>query len=55
MVRLGIYNEEVGSIHSGHSPQFRLDEGAIPTGIATLVAFARGVGDGSVPVPVRRP
>jgi amidohydrolase len=55
MVRLGIYNELVGSIHSGHSPQFRLDEGAIPTGIATLVAFARGVGDGSVPVPVRRP
>ncbi len=51
MVRLGIYNEAVGSIHSGHSPQFRLDEGAIPTGIETLVAFARGVGDGSVPIP----
>ena len=51
MVRLGIYNEAVGSVHSGHSPQFRLDEGAIPTGIAALVAFARGVGDGSVPVP----
>ena len=55
MVRLGIYNEELGSIHSGHSPQFRLDEGAIPTGIKTLVAFARGVGDGSVSVPERRP
>ena len=54
MVRLGIYNEAVGSVHSGHSPQFRLDEGAIPTGIATLVAFARGVGDGAVPVPERR-
>ncbi|HEX3551253.1 MAG TPA: M20 family metallopeptidase [Candidatus Elarobacter sp.] len=53
MVRLGIYNEAVGSVHSGHSPQFRLDEGAIPTGIATLVAFARGVGDGSVPIPAR--
>ena len=51
MVRLGIYNEGVGSVHSGHSPQFRLDEGAIPTGIATLVAFARGIGDGSVPIP----
>ena len=51
MVRLGIYNESAGSIHSGHSPQFRLDEGAIPTGIATLVAFARGVGDGSVTLP----
>ncbi|HEV3088833.1 MAG TPA: M20 family metallopeptidase [Candidatus Elarobacter sp.] len=55
MVRLGIYNEEVGSIHSGHSPQFRLDESAIPTGIKTLVAFARGVGDGSVSVPERAP
>ena len=50
MVRLGIYNEDVGSIHSGHSSQFRLDEDAIPTGIATLVAFARGVGDGSVAI-----
>jgi amidohydrolase len=55
MVRLGIYNEDVGSVHSGHSPQFRLDEGAIPTGIRTLVAFARGVGDGSVAVPDRAP
>ncbi|HEY4440472.1 MAG TPA: M20 family metallopeptidase [Candidatus Elarobacter sp.] len=50
MVRLGIYNEGVGSVHSGHSPQFRMDEGAIPTGIATLVAFARGIGDGSVAI-----
>jgi amidohydrolase len=48
LVRLGIFNAELGSIHSGHSPQFRLDEGAIPTGIRTLVAFARGIGDGSV-------
>jgi amidohydrolase len=53
MVRLGIYNEAVGSVHSGHSPQFRLDEGAIPTGIAALVAFARGIGSGDVPVPAR--
>ena len=51
LVRLGIYNEAAGSVHPGHSPQFRLDEGAIPTGIATLVAFARGVGDGSVALP----
>ncbi len=50
MVRLGIFNQEVGSIHSGHSPQFRLDEGALPTGIRTLVAFARGVGAGAVPL-----
>ncbi|HYZ17443.1 MAG TPA: M20 family metallopeptidase [Candidatus Acidoferrum sp.] len=51
LVRLGIFNEEIGSIHSGHSPQFRLDEGAIPTGIRTLVAFARGVGDGAIALP----
>jgi amidohydrolase len=51
LVRLGIFNQELGSIHSGHSPQFRLDEGAIPTGIRTLVAFARGVGDGTIAIP----
>jgi IAA-amino acid hydrolase len=49
--RLGIYNEALGSIHSGHSPQFRLDEGAIPTGIATLVAFAEGVTSGALALP----
>jgi amidohydrolase len=48
--RLGIYNETLGSVHSGHSPQFRLDEGAIPTGIATLVAFAEGVTSGALPL-----
>jgi amidohydrolase len=53
MVRLGIYDEVVGSVHSGHSPQFRFDENAVPTGIKTLVAFARGIGSGAVPVPVR--
>jgi len=48
--RLGIYNEARGSVHSGHSPQFRLDEDAIPTGIATLVAFAEGVTSGAIPL-----
>jgi amidohydrolase len=47
--RLGIRNEALGSIHSGHSPQFRLDEDAIPTGITTLVAFAEGVTSGAIP------
>ena len=50
MVRLGIYNEAVGSIHSGHSPRFRLDEEALPTGIATLVAFATAITSGEVVV-----
>jgi metal-dependent amidase/aminoacylase/carboxypeptidase family protein len=48
MVRLGIRNEAAGSVHPGHSPQFRVDESALAVGIATLVAFARGVGSGSV-------
>ena len=50
MVRLGIYNEAVGSVHSGHSARFRLDEAAIPTGIATLLAFVEAVGSGAVPL-----
>jgi amidohydrolase len=51
--RLGIRNEVLGSIHSGHSPQFRLDEDAIPTGIAALVAFAVGVTSGAIVLPDR--
>ncbi len=31
--RLGIYNEALGSVHAGHSPQFRLDEGRDPGGV----------------------
>jgi amidohydrolase len=42
-VRLGIRNEAEGIIASGHSPQFRIDEAALPVGVATLVAFARYV------------
>jgi amidohydrolase len=48
LVRLGIRNEAQGSVHPGHSPLFRVDEGAIVYGIETLVAFARGVGSGTV-------
>ena len=47
MIRLGIRNEAAGSVHPGHSPQFRIDEASIPVGIETLVAFARGVGSGA--------
>lgn len=48
-VRLGVRSEAAGSTHSGHSPQFRIDEAALATGIQTLVAFATGVGAGAVP------
>jgi amidohydrolase len=50
LVRLGVRDEARGAIHNAHSSRFRLDEGAIPVGIATLVAFARGVGSGAVPL-----
>jgi amidohydrolase len=55
LVRLGIYNEAAGSVHPGHSPLFRVDEDAIPVGIETLVAFARGVGRGEVTAQNPRP
>ncbi len=47
-VRLGIRNETSGAVHSGHSPQFKIDEAALPVGVQTLVAFATGVGSGAV-------
>lgn len=37
---LGIRNETVGSVHGLHSPQFRLDEVAIPIGAGLHVQFA---------------
>ncbi len=46
LVRLGIRNEECGSVHAGHSALFRVDEGALGYGIETLVAFARAAGAG---------
>lgn len=47
-VRLGIRSEAAGSVHPGHSPEFRIDEAALPAGVQTLVAFAAGVGAGEV-------
>ena len=48
LIRHGIRNAAKGSVHPGHSALFRLDEDALAYGIATLVAFARGVGAGTV-------
>jgi len=48
LIRHGIRSIEAGSTHSGHSPEFRVDERALAYGIETLVAFARGVGSGRV-------
>jgi amidohydrolase len=48
LIRHGIRNAVKGSVHPGHSALFRLDEDALGYGIATLAAFARGVGAGAV-------
>jgi len=55
MIRHGIRSERAGSVHPAHSPQFRLDEAALATGIETLIAFARGVGTGAVSGTRRSP
>jgi amidohydrolase len=47
-IRLGVRNESIGAIHSGHSPQFVIDEAALPVGVQTLVAFATAVGSGGI-------
>ncbi len=47
-VRLGVRSEKAGAVYPGHSPQFRLDEDALPVGVQTLVAFATAVGSGGV-------
>ncbi len=39
-VALGIRNESLGSIHSVHTPQFLVDEAALPLGTAMHVEFA---------------
>jgi amidohydrolase len=49
-IRLGIRSEKAGSVHSGHSPLFRIDEDALPVGVQTLVAFATSVGSGEVAI-----
>jgi len=41
LIRLGVRSESSGSVHPAHSPLFRIDEQALPVGVATLVLFAR--------------
>ena len=48
LIRHGIRSLAAGSVHPGHSPEFRVDEAALAYGIETLVAFAHGVGSGAV-------
>ncbi len=44
LIRLGVRSEASGAVHPAHSPIFRLDENALPYGIATLVEFVRYCG-----------
>lgn len=37
---IGIRNETLGSVHTGHSPHFMIDEGALPIGSAIHAAIA---------------
>jgi amidohydrolase len=50
LVRLGVRDEASGAVHNAHSSRFRIDERALPVGIAALVSFAHGVGSGAVPL-----
>jgi amidohydrolase len=47
-IRLGVRSLAAGAVHSGHSPEFRIDEDAMPIGVEVLTAFATGVGDGGI-------
>lgn len=40
MLSIGIRNEELGSVHSPHSPYFFLDEDVLPIGAAFQTALA---------------
>jgi amidohydrolase len=48
VIRLGVRNESIGAVHMGHSPEFKIDEGALKHGVETLVAFAVGVSSGAI-------
>ena len=48
VMRLGARNEATGAVYFGHSATFKIDEAALPVGVAALVAFARGSGEGAV-------
>ncbi|MGC8484461.1 MAG: M20 metallopeptidase family protein [Candidatus Baltobacteraceae bacterium] len=44
LMRLGVRNEAIGAVRSGHSAEFVLDEAALAHGVDALVAFARAYG-----------
>ena len=44
--RLGVRNEQIGATAMIHSPEFKLDEQALPIGVRMLTHFARGFAAG---------
>ncbi len=46
-MRLGVRNEAAGITASGHSPEFRLDEAALESGVQALVGFVFAVNHNS--------
>ena len=44
LMRLGVRNEAIGAVRSGHSAEFILDEAALAHGVDALVAFAMTFG-----------
>jgi amidohydrolase len=48
LIRLGVRSDAAGSIHPGHSALFRIDETALPVGVAVLVLFATAVANGEI-------
>lgn len=37
---LGVRNESIGAVHAAHTPNFRIDEAALPLGVRALVLLA---------------
>ncbi|CAM0909585.1 unnamed protein product [Alopecurus aequalis] len=48
---IGVRNETLGSVHTGHSPYFMIDEDVLPTGAAVHAAIAERYLAGAMPSP----
>lgn len=48
LMRLGVGSESAGATHPIHSPQFRLDERALPLGVEAFVLFVRALTSGEI-------
>jgi len=53
-MRLGVRNEGIGAVRSGHSAEFILDEAALAHGVDALLAFVDALGSGELPLGGKR-